>query len=81
MKTYVVRQFGVVHRVRGGVVMCCPCTQFVARKKAIGRLQLQVVVFSERLQSNLVRTVRVPFGDRVETDHFVNGHCEQDTGY
>lgn len=81
MKTYVVWQFGIVYRVRGGVVMCRPGTQFVARKKAIGRLQLQVVVFSERLQSNFVRTVRIPFDDRVETDHFVNGYCEQDTGY
>lgn len=38
VRTYVVWQFGVVYCVCGGVVMCRPGTQLVAREKAIGRL-------------------------------------------
>lgn len=77
--THVVGQFGVVHRVRGGVVVSGPGAQLVARQQTVGRLELQVVVFAERLQPDLVRAVRVPFGYRVQTDHLVRGHCGQKT--
>lgn len=54
-----------------------PGAQLVARQQAFGRLQLQVVVFAERLEPDpVLHAVRFPFVDRVGTDHLVVGHCK-----